>query len=69
MCQPIQELITNDQQHAFSECVLRLQEKQLKKMETEKAMMLEVPRERKEAIAELAKLKEKGIVSSEQTRD
>ena len=38
-------------------------------METEKAMMLEVPRERKEAIAELAKLKEKGIVSSEQTRD
>jgi len=68
MCQPIRELTANDQQHAFSECVLRLQERQLKKMEAEKAMMLEVTREQEGAIAELDKLDEQGIARSEQIR-
>jgi len=68
ICQPVREMTTKDKQHAFSECVLRLQERQLKKMEAEKAMMLEATREQEGAIAEIDKLDKQGISRSEQIR-
>ncbi len=63
---PILEQTANKQQHALSDCVLILQERELKKREAEKAIMLEVTREQEGTAAELAKLDEQGISSSEQ---
>jgi hypothetical protein len=68
MYQTVRELTTNDQQHAFSECILRLQERQLKKVEAERAIMLEVTRDQEGGVAELAKLDEQGIESSKQIK-
>jgi DNA primase len=63
---PILEQTASKQQHALSDCVLRLQERKLKKREAEKAIMLEVTREQEGTAAELAKLEEQGTSSSEQ---
>jgi hypothetical protein len=63
---PILEQTTSKQQYALSDCVLRLQERKLKKREAEKAIMLEVTREQEGTAAELAKLDEQGTSSSEQ---
>jgi DNA primase len=53
----------------LSDCILRLQERLSKESESEKEIMLNLIREEEGANAELAKLEEQGIKSSQQLRE
>ncbi len=53
----------------LANCILRLQEKLSRKLETEKEAMLEVERERGGISSELSKLEEEGIKSGQQLQD
>ena len=53
----------------LSDCVLRLQEKFLRKLETEKEAMLELAREKGGTSSELSKLDEQNIKSGQQLQD
>jgi DNA primase len=56
-------------QSVLSDCILRLQEKLSRKLETEKEAMLELEREKGGASSELSKLDEQGIKSGQQLQD
>jgi len=53
----------------LSDCILRLQEKLLRKLETEKEAMLELAREKGGTSSELSKLDEQDIKSGQQLQD
>ena len=56
-------------QSVLSDCILRLQEKLSRKLESEKEAMLELEREKGGASSELSKLDEQGIKSGQQLQD
>jgi DNA primase len=56
-------------QSALADCILRLQEKLSRKLETEKEAALELERERGGISSELAKLREQGIGSGQRLQD
>ncbi len=56
-------------QFDLANCILRLQEKLSRKLETEKETMLEVEREKGGTSAELSKLEEQGINSGQQLQE
>jgi len=53
----------------LDDCILRLQEKLFRKLETEKEAMLEIEREKGGISSELSKLEEQGINSGQQLQD
>jgi len=53
----------------LADCILRLQEKLSRKLETEKEAMLDIERERGGISSELSKLEEQGINSGQQLQD
>lgn len=66
LSKPILEKTASKGLQVLSLCINRLQERELKKREAEKAIMLEITREQEGTAAELAKLDEQGTSSSEQ---
>jgi hypothetical protein len=53
----------------LANCILRLQEKLSRKLETEKEATLEIEREKGGISSELSKLEEQGISSGQQLQD
>jgi hypothetical protein len=53
----------------LAQCILRLQEKLSRKLETEKEATLEIEREKGGISAELSKLEEQGINSGQQLQE
>ena len=66
---PIVRESEQKRQSVLSDCILRLQEKLSRKLETEKEAMLELEREKGGASSELSKLDEQGIKSGQQLQD
>jgi len=58
-----------ERQLALSDCILRLQERLSRKLEVGRELMLDATREKKGINAELAKLEEEGISSSQQLKE
>ena len=63
------EKTNREQQLALSDCILRLQERLSRKSEAGRELMFNVTREKKGINAELAKLEEEGISSSQQLKE
>lgn len=57
------------EQHALNDCILRLQESLSKRLEARRELMFNLTREKEGVNAELAKLDEQGISSSEQLKE
>ena len=57
------------EQHALNDCILRLQESLSKRLEAKRELMFNLTREKEGVNAELAKLDEQGISSSEQLKE
>jgi len=57
------------EQHALNDCILRLQERLSKRLEARRELMFNLTREKEGVNAELAKLDEQGISSSEQLKE
>jgi len=66
---PIIEENNRERQLALSDCILRLQERLSRKLEAGRELMLDATREKKGINAELAKLEEEGISSSQQLKE
>ncbi len=59
----------SERQHALKDCVLRLQERLSKRLEAGRELMFNLTREKEGVQAELAKLDEQGIRTSEQLQE
>ena len=60
---------SQEQRHALRQCILRLQERLAKRLEAEREIMFNLIREKEGEAAELAKLDEQGIGSSEKLKE
>jgi len=69
MNKPMLDKNDRERQHALRDCVLRLQERLSKRLEAGRELMFNLTREKEGVQAELAKLDEQGIRTSEQLQE
>jgi DNA primase len=69
MAKPVLDKNDRERRHALSDCILNLQERLSKRLEAGRELIFNLTREKEGVNAELAKLDEQGIGSSEQLKE